>query len=109
MRQEKVSGVLKALAAEFFERESNHTSLITVTNCTISGDLKQATVYFTVLPEDKEEAALNFAKRQRKELRDYVKSKMKMRVLPFLEVEIDLGEKHRQKIDRISDETRKQG
>lgn len=102
LRQEKVAELLRNLSAEFLERESNHQSLITVTSAKVSPDLKRATIYFTVLPEEKETAALDFAKRKRKELREFVKSKTKFRVLPFLEVELDKGQKILQKIDSLS-------
>lgn len=102
-RQEKVSELLRNLTAEFLERESGIQSLITVTGSNVSSDLKRATIYITVLPENKEDAALDFAKRKRKELREYVKSKTKFRVLPFLDVELDKAEKIRQKIDGLSE------
>ncbi len=102
LRQEKVSELLRELSAEFLERESNRESLITVTHATVSSDLKRATVYITVLPEEKEAAALDFAKRKRKELREFVKERIKFRVLPFLEVEIDKGQKLQQKIDGLN-------
>lgn len=102
LRQKKVSELLRNLTAEFLERESNHESLITVTSAEVSSDLKRATIYFTVLPEEKEGAALDFAKRKRGELREFVKSKTKFRVLPFLEIELDKGQKIIQKIDALS-------
>jgi len=101
LRQEKVNELLRNLAAEFLERESNRESLITVTKANVSSDLKRATVYITVLPEEKEAAALDFAKRKRKELREFVKSKTKFRVLPFFDVLIDKGQKLEQKIEEL--------
>ncbi|MEK7614441.1 MAG: ribosome-binding factor A [Patescibacteria group bacterium] len=101
LRQEKVSELLRNITAEFLEKESNRESLITVTNAIVSPDLKKAVVYITVLPEDKEPAALLFAKRKRKELRNYVKSKTKFRALPFLDIEIDKGQKLEQKISEL--------
>jgi ribosome-binding factor A len=100
-RQLKVSGELKNIAADFFERESNGASLITVTRCTISRDLNYATIFLSVLPESKEEAAIHFAKRMRPELRAFVKKRIKTRAIPFFEVEIDYGEKNRQHIDDL--------
>lgn len=100
-RKEKVGELLRELSAEFLERESNRQSLVTVTKVAVSSDLKRATVYITVLPDDKEKAALDFAKRKRKELREYVKDRTKFRVLPFLDVEIDKGQKLEQKIDAL--------
>ncbi|HEC30751.1 MAG TPA: ribosome-binding factor A, partial [Candidatus Yonathbacteria bacterium] len=100
-RQEKVAGVIKKLAAQFLQIESSGQSLITVTNCTISPDLRKATIFISVLPEKSEEFALQFIRRKRSEMRDYLKKNTKMRVLPFLDVELDYGEKNRQRIDEL--------
>ncbi len=100
-RNEKVANFIKELGAKFLEREGNRTSLITVTNCTVSPDLKQATLFISVLPVSKENAALGFAKRNRGELRNYIKKNMNTKVIPFIEIEIDQGEKNRQKIDEL--------
>ena len=101
LRQDKIEQVIKGHAATFLENESNKTALLTVTNCTISSDMKKATIYFTVLPESKEKAALDFAKRKRTEMRTYIKKHMETKIIPFIEIEIDQGEKHRQKIDEL--------
>ncbi|OGZ04091.1 MAG: hypothetical protein A2648_02920 [Candidatus Lloydbacteria bacterium RIFCSPHIGHO2_01_FULL_41_20] len=100
-RQDKVSEQLRRIAADFLEMESNKKSLITVTRATVSKDLKGSTIFITVLPENYENSALGFAKRNAGEFRDYVKSKIKLRVLPFFSFEIDKGEKIRQKIDEM--------
>ncbi len=100
-RQEKVSSFIKQLAATFLGRENNKTSLITVTSANCSPDLKRATIYITVLPESKEHDALEFAKRKRPELRDFLKENMATKVVPFIDIDIDRGEKNRQKIDEL--------
>ena len=100
-RMEKVREMVKRLSAEFFERESNRDALVSVTHVELSPDTKYATIYLSVLPDSKEKAVLDFAKRLRGELRNYLKDHMRVRVIPFLEVEIDLGEKNRQKIENI--------
>lgn len=101
LRQEKVSNQLKQLAALFIEAEGNGTSLITVTDCSVSPDMKQAKILITVLPTEKETDTLNFLKRKRKDLRDYVKKKLSMKIIPFFDIEIDLGEKNRQHIEDL--------
>lgn len=101
LRQEKVAEQLRQYAAKFLVTESNRTSLITVTRCSVSPDLKHATVYITVMPENKEKTVLEFAKRKRSDLRDYVKKNLRIKQIPFFEVEIDMGEKSRQKIDDL--------
>ena len=100
-RQDKVTSLIKELSAKFLAGEANRTSLITITSCTASPDLKRATIFFTVLPEGKEAEALGFMKRKRGELRDYIKSNMSTKIIPFIEVAIDKGEKNRQKIDEL--------
>jgi ribosome-binding factor A len=100
-RNEKISNLVKELAATFLGRENNRTSLITVTSCTTSPDMKNGTIFITVLPESKEHDALEFTKRKRAELRDYLKKNMKTKIIPFINIEIDRGEKNRQKIDEL--------
>ena len=91
---------IKELSAQFLERESDKTSLITVTDCTVSPDLKKAIVCITVIPVAKEAAALHFVERQLGDLRKYLQKIMPMKI-PFLQVKIDEGEKNRQKIDEL--------
>ncbi|SRR5258708_846009 len=101
LRNEKVSNFIKELSAGFLGRENNKTSLITVTHATVSPDLKRATIFITVLPDNKEHDALEFAKRKRPELREYLKKNMETKVVPFIDIAIDKGEKNRQKIDEL--------
>jgi len=100
-RQEKISDLLKELVATFLLRENNNTSLITVTSASVSPDLKKGTIYITVLPNSKEATALEFAKRKRGEMREYIKKNMQTKVIPFIDIEIDKGEKNRQRIDEL--------
>ena len=44
---------------------------------------------------------IDFAKRKRGELRDYLKQNLNIKSIPFIDIEIDLGEKNRQKIDEL--------
>ena len=101
LRTEKVANNIKELAAQFLGRENNRTSLITVTSANVSPDLKKATIFITVLPTSKEKTALEFTKRKRADLRDFLKKNMPIKVIPFIDIMIDLGEKNRQKIDEL--------
>ncbi len=100
-KQERIVSLLKELAAQYLHSASNGQSLITVTDCLISNNLKKATIFITVYPELKEGEALNFAKRQRGNLREFIKDHSLLGKLPFLDVKIDEGEKYQQKIDRL--------
>lgn len=101
LRQDKVTNLLRELAGTFIQGESNKTSLITVTDCSVSRDMKRATIFLTVFPEAKEKAALDFLKRRRSEFRDHLKRNMSSHTIPFIDFEIDRGEKNRQKIDSL--------
>jgi ribosome-binding factor A len=101
-RRVQIAETLAHLAADFFARESNGQSLVTVTRADVSPDLKNVSIFFTVLPEKYEEAALKFAKRNRTEFREYVKKRAMMKFLPTFDFEIDYGEKNRQRIDDLT-------
>jgi len=105
LRQDKVSKQIGLLVSEFISAESNRQALITVTRTTISPDFANATVYFTVIPEDKEEEALFFLKRQGREIRAHVAKKVELKKLPYFTFEIDKGEKSRQHIDDLLNES----
>ena len=97
-RKEKLPELLKHLAAEFIERESNRTSLVTVTNASISDSQKQVKILFTVLPEDQEEVVLEFLNRKR-DFFEYIDKHARIGRMPEIEFIIDTGEKNRQRID----------
>lgn len=101
-RDKKMEEVLRELASKFLLEESGNNSLITVTSVKVSGDLKYATIYFTTYPEGSENFALEFLKRKRSDFREYIKENSRIARVPFIDFEIDLGEKNRQLIDNIS-------
>lgn len=101
-KKERFEEILRDLAARFLARESNRTSLITVTRVETNDKGTMATILFTVLPESQEKAALDFVKRQRGEFREFVKENGGLMRIPFFDFDIDKGEKSRQNIDRIT-------
>lgn len=100
-RTEKITNHIKELAAIFIEREAGPTSMITVTRVLLSPDNKRAKIMVSVLPREKEKAAYGFIRRNLGDLRKYVSKGLKINPVPFLEVEIDEGEKNRQRIDEL--------
>ena len=93
-RKKRVKEQLQQLAAEFFKKEASRTSLLTVTRADLSDDFKNATIYITVFPEDKEQAAIDFTKRKGSEFRAFAKKKLSLRNIPFFTFKIDKGEKN---------------
>lgn len=100
-KESKLKELIRELAAEFFSRESNRTSLITITDVEIKNRGAKAVIMFTVLPQDQEPAVLDFMHRQLTDFRTYVCEKARMMRVPYFDVAVDKGEKNRQKIDKI--------
>ena len=94
--------LIKRLVAEFLLREIGNQSLVTVTNAVLSEDNKCATIFLTSYPEGQESNILLFSKRKAREIRHYIEEHARMGQIPFLEFEIDRGEKNRRRIDELS-------
>ena len=106
-RHDRVVSLLKEQAATFIQHEANTDPLITVTEATISPDYKRVTILVTTIPEEKENDALIFLKRNATEFRHHIKKHTNLKFIPHVEFAIDYGERHRQNIDRISAEIKK--
>ncbi len=100
-RGEKIANHIKELAAIYIEKESGPASMITVTRVITTPDNKNAKIMISVLPREKEKAAYGFIKRNLGDIRKYITKNLKINPIPFLDVEIDEGEKNRQKIDEL--------
>ncbi len=93
---------IRELAADFISKNSNRQSLITVTDVEISNRGNQAVIKISVLPESEEKKAFEFVSRQMHDFKIYVQDKSRIGRIPFFSVQIDKGEKNRQKIDEIT-------
>lgn len=100
-KQEKLEAHIAELAATFIERESNKTAIISVTRAALLDRGRSAIIYISVLPESGEESAINFLKRKRNDLRTVIKKGINMATIPFIDVEIDKGEKARHTIETL--------
>lgn len=100
-KDEKMKEIIRELAAQFFSRESNRRSLITITDVELLGRGGRAKILMTVMPESQEEAALDFAHRQLTDFKKFVEDNSRIARVPFFEVAVDKGEKNRQRIDEI--------
>ena len=100
-RKEHLEELVKNLCGEYLTRESNLTSLVTVTRAEISEDMNTAIVSISVFPDSKENEALHFVLRHRTEMRTYVMKRIRTGRIPFIDIKIDKGEKLRNKIDEV--------
>ncbi len=103
-KKERTLGLLKELAAKYIQAEAGPHSLITITDCIVSSDYKRAKFFISVLPQKEEEYALDFVKRKRSEVREFIRKSGGVVRVPFIDFEIDKGEKNRQRIDELLEE-----
>lgn len=103
-RDEKLAEAIRELASKFVNEESNRQSLITVTRVVMGEKGKQATIFFTALPQYKEEQVLDFLSRKAGELRRILTDKKIVGFAPRISFTIDSGEHNRQRIDELLNE-----
>lgn len=103
VKDERLKGILREAAAEFLNRESTRSALLTVTNIELSDDLKSVRILLSVLPKEKEHGAVDFANRHRSEFSDYLKKHSRVQRLPHVEFAPDYGEQNRQRITELLD------
>ena len=101
IKKYRAKEALMHAAAEFIAQESNRTSLVTVTNIEVTNREKNVCVFVTVLPIEQSNAVIDFLSRRGNDMREFLKKKVSLRVLPYFTFKIDTGEKNRQKIDEI--------
>tara|TARA_Y100001935_G_scaffold241461_1_gene230928 strand:+ start:528 stop:854 length:327 start_codon:yes stop_codon:yes gene_type:complete len=101
LHSSRLSEEIREQVSEFFNRESNKSSLITVTRVILSDSLKNASILITVYPIEKESDVMAFCKRRATDIRSYLQKHIKTHHIPFLDFQIDDGEKNRQKIDAL--------
>ena len=90
------------LAAQFLNRESNRTSLITVTRAILSDTGTSCTIFVSVLPVSGEPAAKIFLMRMAGPLKQYLMHEGGVQRAPHIMFEIDAGEKNRVRIEELS-------
>jgi len=102
LKRERMSGILRKLAADFVLRESTPASLITITRVELNPSGKSAHLFFTTLPETQQDTALKFLERKGGEFHAFIRKHSKIGILPHLAWKIDYGERNRQRLDELS-------
>jgi len=102
IKRERVSEVLRQMAADFVLREATPASLITITRAEMNPSGKSAQIFFTTLPEAQQNTALKFLERKGSEFHAFVRKNSKIGIIPHLSWKIDYGERNRQRLDELS-------
>lgn len=101
-KDDKMKELIRELAAEFFQRESNGQSLITVTSVETYARASRAKILVTVLPESEQDKAIGFIHRQLSDFREFVMERSRIQRVPYFDIALDVGEKNRQRLDEIT-------
>ena len=104
IKDARQSSLIAEIAAEYFNIEANKSSLITITRSEMLDKGRRCNIYISVLPTEKEEDALEFAKRKRNDFRMFITNKKIFGFTPRFDFLLDLGERNRQRIDEISNQ-----
>ena len=100
-RNDQIKERVREIVSKYVSKETNGKSIITVTTVDVNDRCDHATVFVTVIPEKEEEAALDFLKRKRKEIRKEVMKNLPIARIPMIDVAIDKGEKLARIITKI--------
>jgi ribosome-binding factor A len=102
-RQTQVAEQLAHHAADFLARNIKAGgALVTVTRANVAPNLKNLTIFVSILPKSHEEESMKTLKRLRTDLHDYLKDKTVMRDVPTVDFVLDFGEENRQRIDELT-------
>jgi len=102
LKNNRLASSLSKALGEYVSEISNGKSLITVTKVDVEHRGRLAKVAFTVFPEEHEEEVLRFLQRKKRELGDFIKSKIAIGFLPKVEWRIDNGQKKAERLFEIS-------
>jgi ribosome-binding factor A len=91
-------------AANFIRDAAGAESLITVTRALPSPKGERITVFVSIFPEERERAALAFLARQREAFSDHLKGQTRVKPLPRVDFEIDIGEKNRRRLEELGNQ-----
>ena len=94
---------LREVAAEFLAREAGPQSLITVTGARLAQTGGACDILITVLPEEQEAPAVEFANRNAREFARFFETRVRGMRAPRVTFVIDRGEKNRRRLDELTD------
>lgn len=98
---EKLEELMREKAAEFIVREATSFPLITITRALSDDKRRSVKIFFTTIPEEKENGALAFVNRKKSDFIAFLKDNTRLRALPHITFEIDYGERNRQNVDSL--------
>jgi len=101
-RQERLTKVFEAELSKIIEKELEFPgALVTITGVQVNKKLDRADIDFSVLPSEKADEALKTLNKKKGNLRNQLKSKVKMKFMPQLEFKIDYGPENAAVVEKL--------
>jgi ribosome-binding factor A len=102
-RLQKVNSLLRKEISQIFLREMDFgDNFISITDVQSTGNLSQAKVLISVLPEENEKKVLSVLKKNIYNIQKQINKKLNMKPVPKIHFEIDEGMKNFYKIDQLT-------
>ena len=101
-RSEQVASVLQKEVSAIIAKdlEPPRDCLITIMRATVSPDLKHATLFVSILPDNKTGSAMTLLERKKGEIQHLLNKKLTMKFSPRIHWELDLTTRKYDAIDR---------
>ncbi len=102
-RSVRVSDLIREEVADIVMHKIKHKNLgfITITGAKMTSDLRNATVYFSVLIEEEQMKTLRKLNESKSFIKRELGSRLRMKFIPTIKFEIDQGVEYGKKIDKL--------
>lgn len=112
IRQKKLADQIKKIVSEVVDRKLKdpRKGFITITHVKLSGDLRIASVFFTVLGNDDDvQASIDVLDRANNFIRNEIASQIKARYVPELRFFVDDTMEYARRIEELLEDLKKKG
>ncbi|MDO8574265.1 MAG: ribosome-binding factor A [bacterium] len=101
-RKERINDLIGEELGRIIEKELEFPgTLVTVVRVQVNKKMDRADIGFSVFPSEKADGALKTLNREKGNLRNLLKEKVKMKFMPQLEFEVDLGNEDAAHVEKL--------
>lgn len=100
-KKERLLSLLREVAGSFIRFEVDPDALVTAMRVELSKDASLARIFISVFPENKEKEIVGLLNKKKNEMKEYLKKETKLKVLPYVEFEIDKAIKMEREMDKV--------
>ncbi len=91
IREGRLASLLRETVSHFLQGTANKSSFITISYIHMNKSGHTAVVHCSVFPEERQNEAMSFLKRQENACRDYIRKNTSLRVIPTIRFELAKG------------------